>query len=256
MVFTLELLSDRDSEYRDVYVCGEAYLDVSHCILGKRNLRPSLESPHSSGSNTPTIASPTPQKPRTAPLYSLSHIKRLYSHPQAFGQCEIFLRAHLKKVERIDVSSTSRAAELVKEDSTGESASISSLLAAKIHNIDVLAKGIEDREDNTTRFLILRKGIDEQACKTEKTKSLICFTVDHQKPGALASALACFQNYHLNLTSINSRPTKIVPFQYIFFVEFEGSKLNDPLGKVENALGALDEFVLGWRWLGSWDAKR
>ncbi len=255
VIFTLELLSDRHKHFPDVNVCAEAYLDVSHCLLGRKCARPGYESPVISGACTPTISAPTPQKPRTSPLYSLKHIKRLYSHPQAFGQCETFLHAYLKSVERIDVSSTSRAAELVKEDTTGESAAIASNLAAQIHDIDILAKGIEDREDNTTRFFILRKGVDEAACKTDKTKSLISFTVDHGTPGALASVLQCFAKFNLNLTSINSRPTKVVPFQYIFFLEFEGSRLNDKTGKVNKTLEALEGFVHDWRWLGSWDDK-
>lgn len=201
------------------------------------------------------MSSPDPLKPRTSPLSSLKHVKRILSHPQAFGQCETFLGAYLKGVERIDVSSTSRAAEMVKEDTTGTSAAIASKLAAKIHSLDTLAQGIEDREDNTTRFFILRKGTDVSACKTLKTKTLISFAIDHRAPGALASVLQCFQVNNLNLTSINSRPTKVVPFQYIFFVEFEGSKLNDPTGRVNKALGALGKYVQNWRWLGSWDDK-
>jgi prephenate dehydratase len=161
----------------------------------------------------------------------------------------------LKGVERIDVSSTSRAAEMVKEDTTGTSAAIASNLAAEIHDIDILAQGIEDREDNTTRFFILRKGADASTCKSAKAKTLISFTVDHGTPGALASVLQCFQVNALNLTSINSRPTKVVPFQYIFFVEFEGNRLNDPTGRVQKALEALGDYVQSWRWLGSWDDK-
>jgi prephenate dehydratase len=189
-------------------------------------------------------------------LYKLSHVKRIYSHPQAFGQCDIFLSAYLKGVERIDVSSTSRAAEMAKEDTTGSSAAIASSLAAEIHELDTLARGIEDREDNTTRFFILRKGVDENATKTHNpTKSLISFMVNHRSPGALADALECFRRAKLNLTSINSRPTKVVPFQYIFFVEFEGSRLNDPDGRVEKALSDLTEHTQGWKWWGSWDDK-
>ena len=195
-------------------------------------------------------------KPRTKPLSSIKHIKRIYTHPQAFGQCEIFLQSYLKGVERIDVSSTSRAAEMVKEDTNRESAAIASSLAADIHGLDVLARGIEDREDNTTRFFILRKGIDEKAKQTKSpTKSLISFTVDHRSPGALADVLECFRRSKLNLTSINSRPTKVVPFQYIFFVEFEGSRLRDTGGRVEEALSGLKQHTQSWRWLGSWDDK-
>lgn len=210
----------------------------------------------STGTATPTSSTPSPEKPRAKPLHSIKHINRIYTHPQAFGQCENFLQSYLKGVERIDVSSTSRAAEMVKEDTSRESAAIASSLAADIQGLDILARGIEDREDNTTRFFIIRKGIDEKAKETcNPTKSLISFTVDHRSPGALADVLECFRKAKLNLTSINSRPTKVVPFQYIFFVEFEGSRLKDPDGRVEDALSGLKEHTQSWRWLGSFDDK-
>ena len=256
VIFTLELLADRYSSYPDILVCGEAYLDVSHYLLGHKPRRAATDSPSLSGTCTPTSSTPSPSKPRSKPLCSLNHIQRLYTHPQAFGQCETFLGAYLKGIERIDVSSTSRAAEMAKEDITGTSAAIASSLAAKVHGLDVLAKGIEDREDNTTRFFILRKGIDDAArMTTAASKTLISFTIDHRSPGALADVLDCFRRYQLNLTSINSRPTKVVPFQYIFFVEFEGSRLNDPDGRVEGALKGLKQYTHSWRWLGSWDDK-
>jgi prephenate dehydratase len=197
-----------------------------------------------------------PSSRPTKPLCDLKHIERLYTHPQAWGQCDIFLGTYLKGIERIDVSSTSRAAELVKEDTTGTSAAIASSLAAKIHSLDVLAKGIEDRPDNTTRFLIIRRGVDESAKSNDaKSKSLISFTIDHRSPGSLAQVLDSFREYGLNLTSINSRPTKVVPFQYIFFVEFEGSRLFDPEGRVKGALEKVEKHVQSWRWLGSWEDR-
>ncbi|PBP15795.1 PDT-domain-containing protein [Diplocarpon rosae] len=253
VVYTLELLADRHSRYLDVTVCGEAYLNVSHCLVGRKC--EGIDSPDVSGTCTPTISTPSPLKPRVSPVHSVKHIKRLLSHPQAFGQCEAFLNFYMKGVERIDVSSTSKAAELAKADTTGASAAIASMLAAEVHAIDILAKGIEDREDNTTRFLVLRKGIDNNAGSADTTKSLISFKIDHDKLGALASVLNCFQKYQINLTSIHSRPTKVVPFQYIFFVEFEGSRLHDPSGRVNQTLGALEDFVQSWRWWGSWDDK-
>lgn len=256
VIFTLELLADRHKAYPDITVCGEAYLDVSHYLLGRKAPRNTTDSPDVSGTCTPTTSIPSPNKPRTQPLTSLKHIERIYTHPQAWGQCDTFLSAYLKGIERIDVSSTSRAAEIVKEDTTGTCAAIASSLAASIHGLDILARGIEDREDNTTRFFILRKGVDEKATPSKaKSKSLISFTVDHRSPGALAQVLDCFRGYKLNLTSVNSRPTKVVPFQYIFFVEFEGSKLNDPDRRVKGALECVEKFVQSWRWLGSWDDK-
>jgi prephenate dehydratase len=255
VIFTLELLADREGLYSDIYVCGESYLDVSHYLLGhKPHLTAIVDSPAVSGTSTPTSSFPTPIKPRTKPLSSLKHIKRIHTHPQAYGQCEVFLGAYLKGAERREESSTSRSAEIVKGDITKESAAIASSLAAEIHGLDILAEGIEDREDNTTRFLIIRKGMDYEEKKTSiQAKSLISFTVDHSSPGALADVLECFRHYKLNLTSINSRPTKLVRFQYVFFVEFEGSRLFDPEGRVEGALKSLEKYTQRWRWLGSWD---
>lgn len=253
VVFTLELLADRHSLFKDITICGEAYLDVNHCLLGHIS---AADSPEMSGTCTPTTETPSPLQPKSKPLSSLRHIKRLYTHPQAYGQCEAFLGTYLKGVERLDVSSTSKAAEVVKADQTRTSAAIASGLAADIHGLDFLAKGIEDRADNTTRFFILRKGRDASATDPSvPSKSMVSFTVDHRTPGALAAVLDCFNKYQVNLTSINSRPTAVVPFQYIFFVEFEGSYLSEPEGRVAGALGNLDKYTQSWRWLGSWEDK-
>ena len=257
VIFTLELLADRNNRYPDIYVSGESYLDVSHCLLGhKTPLSASTDSPEASGYSTPTSSFPAPSKPRAKPLTSLKHIQRVHTHPQAYGQCEAFLGTYLKGVERREESSTSRSAEIVKEDTSGTSAAIASKLAAKIHSLDILAEGIEDREDNATRFFVIRKGVDEAGKDSEApTKSLISFTVDHNSPGALADVLECFRHYKLNLTSINSRPTKVVRFQYVFFVEFEGSRMHDPDGRVDGALKSLDKYTQSWRWLGSFDDR-
>jgi prephenate dehydratase len=261
VVQMLDLFADRSNLYPDVIVSGEAYLDVHHYLLGS-SAQPTLleDSPEISRTSTPTPAVPEPLKPRAAPITSLKHIERLYSHPQAFGQCEIFLAAYLKGIERVDVSSTSKAAELVKADVSGKSAAIASQVASDIHKLDVLAEGIEDREDNTTRFFILEKNTSStheaiERASHEKicpSKSLVSFTVDHKAPGALASVLEVFRNYKLNLTSINSRPSRVIPFQYIFFVEFEGSKIQDPEGTVNEALLRLNIVAQSCRWLGSW----
>lgn len=216
------------------------------------------------------MGDPHPKEPTTKPLTDISHITMLYSHPQAFGQCQPFLQRYLKGVEEKHVSSTSEAAERAKADRTGKSAAISSKAASEVHNLNVLARGIEEKTDNRTRFLIIRKNDPNQReysftansneantsgiCQSTigSTKSLISFTVDHRSPGALTNVLDCFKRYGLNLTSINSRPSKAIPFQYIFFVEFEGSRIEDPEGKVERALSEVGDVAMGWRWLGSW----
>lgn len=271
VIMTLDLFADIDKRCPDVIVAGEVYIDVHHCLIGRHSSTLSVETPQknvaeslmSSGGVTPTAKIPHPTIPRTSPSKSLGHIKKLYSHPQAWGQCKTFLAAYLKGVERQDVSSTSRAAEIVAQDTSGTAAAISSEIAAKFHGLEMLAKGIEDREDNTTRFLILRRNVagthlDEAEANAESIqyKSLLSFMVPHfYDPGALAAALAIFQNHHLNLTSINTRPSGLAPWNYIFFIEFQGRRLQGEKGEVNHALRDLGGFVEAWRWLGSWQSK-
>ncbi|OCK82722.1 prephenate dehydratase [Lepidopterella palustris CBS 459.81] len=275
VVFTLDLFVDLPNRYPDILVCAETYIGVNHCLLGYArrpitDLSSINESPDSSGTATPTISAPNPAMPRTVPLTDLKHIKKLYSHPQAWGQCKAFLSSYLKGVERQDVSSTSKAAELVAQDKSGTTAAISSSIAAKIHHLDFLAKGIEDSPDNTTRFFILKKfsahsspsalesnkqdvtGVDNDM---DRFKTLVSFSVDDDDPGALAESLAVFKPYKLNLTSINARPSGIVPWNYLFFVEIKGRRMMDNKGAVNAALRDLGKTAKSWRWLGSWESR-
>ena len=277
VIFTLDLLADIHTRYQDILVCGEIYLPVHHCLLGRishsisggeqpttSTKRPDLATralgdEAESGAITPTQSAPRPQRPRVQPAHSLGHIKKLYSHPQAWGQCKLFLSTYLKGVERQDVSSTSRAAELVADDASGTSAAISSKIAAGMNGLDVLAEGMEDEEGNSTRFFVLRRASDAAAPQDEEPsrsyKSLVSFTVSHAEPGALARCLDVFYKNGLNLTSINTRPRGDAPWHYIFFVEFLGRKESDgERGAVNVALKQLSGVARGWRWLGSWEA--
>lgn len=211
VAFTLDLFADSQGRHPDILVCGETYLPVHHCVLGKvakdqhslrtdaSKLKDEGDSPDISGQVTPTQAAPQPRRPRVAPLHDLKHIKKLYSHPQAWGQCKVFLSTYLKQAERQDVSSTSKAAEYAAQDETGTSAAISSKIAAELNSLDVLADGIEDNEGNSTRFFILRRSQEDQSLDSslnygdtteslqQQHKSLVSFTVDHGEPGAYTS---------------------------------------------------------------------
>ena len=111
----------------------------------------------------------------------------------------------MKQAERQDVSSTSKAAELVAQDTTGSSAAISSKIAAELNGLDVLAEGIEDSEGNSTRFFILRRRQDvlalcdetkiNESMEMEQYKTLVSFTVNHGEPGALANSLEVFKEF-------------------------------------------------------------
>jgi len=191
-------------------------------------------------------------------------IRTLYSHPQAWGQCNPFLTQHLRHAERIDTTSTSKAAELVAQDESGESAAICSTLAAELYGLDVLVPSIEERKDNTTRFLILEKprssatversfqaseGHENVHAEKGDFKTLISFTIRHTKPASLANALAVFGKHGINLTSLNSRPQGERKWNYIFFVEFSGMRGE---AEVEVALEEVAAVVEGWKWIGSW----
>lgn len=264
VVYTLDLLIDREGDYPDTNVCGEAYIDVHHCLLGYSKGSSKLDEVTESGTITPTTNVPNPKSPRARPLSDLRHIQRIYSHPQAFGQCEAFLSTYLKGVERREVSSTSKAAEIVAADTSRNSAAVSSRLAADVHRLKFLAEGIEDREDNTTRFLILQKSVSKPedfssgllstngARKEQDWKSLIAFRVEHQSSGALAKALEVFGLHGLNLTSINSRPSRERPWHYVFLVEFSDRRDGNSSKQVDDALDTLSKFTQSWKWLGTW----
>ena len=166
----------------------------------------------------------------------------------------------------MDASSTSKAAELVAQDTSGESVAIASQAAAMVHDLDILGAKIENNSNNTTRFFVLRNGLEEDVVDRDgpfplpskaeggskvPQKTLVSFTTGHT-PGALANALDAFRANSLNLTSINQRPSEITNFQYIFFVEFQGSKFDDPEKKVKAAFDCLEKNAEMWRWLGSW----
>lgn len=217
VIFTLDLFADAAGKYPDILVQDEIYLPVHHCLVAHARYDstrhfPSLAKRHlgdsGSGTATPTQAQPSPQLPRVKPSRDLSRIQKLYSHPQAWGQCKIFLSAYLKGIERQDVSSTSRAAELVANDESGMSAAISSRIAGELNGLHLLAEGVEDVEGNSTRFFVIgRRDVDgsgggetdgknEEQART-KYKTLVSFTVRHTEPGALADCLAVFKRWAL-----------------------------------------------------------
>ena len=209
VVQVLDLLAKCPYNYPDLEVCGEHYLPVHHFLY------------------TNTTASTSA---------SLDSIKTVYTHPQVWGQCTKYLGNHLPPpIERIDVSSTSRAAALVSADKTGTSAAICSSLAGEASGLQCLASNIEDEVDgNTTRFLVLRNRLHsapftsrgksrQTGVETENVnvKSLITFTVPHSTPGSLSSALRVFAAHDFNLTRIDTRPSGQISWHYIFFCECE-----------------------------------
>lgn len=291
-MFTLDLLADVNGTNADVEVVGECYVGVRHCLVGYSSTPSSPSNPkeriaNGEANSDHSNSEERNDKPGTlAPSANhFSHITKLYSHPQAWGQCNKFLNEHFTGVERQDVSSTSRAAQIAAEDKSGSSAALSSAVAASLFNLDVLAEGINDKIGNTTRFLIIKKRSEGQSptagIKAQgKWKSLVTFTVEHDNPGALAHCLAAFETHGINLTSINTRPSGQRNWHYIFFVEFEGrvkrgerverdhgdsaggigdsgdrKEVESEEANVDKALKELGKVARGWKWIGSWEDR-
>ncbi len=173
----------------------------------------------------------------------LSEIKRVYSIPTAAAQCRNWLRAHLPDVELIDVSTTAKGAQLCSADKT--SAAIAASLAAEVYGLKLLEEHIEDNPQNRTRFLVV--GSSEPA-PSGKDKTSIMFSVQH-KAGSLFRAMSVFDKYDINLTMIESRPTKLTPWEYVFFIDCQGHIKDQPMQK---ALNALHEYTLFITVLGSY----
>ncbi|RKP22836.1 Prephenate dehydratase-domain-containing protein [Syncephalis pseudoplumigaleata] len=175
--------------------------------------------------------------------YQLSAIKRIYSHPQAFGQTKQWLSQHLPSAECINVSSTSRAAEMAASEAN--TAAIASTMCAKLYGLTIVQEDIQDQSDNVTRFFVIASESDKA---TGNDKTLLRFTVDHRQPGALCDALRCFKDNGINLTSINSRPSLQHPWHYYFFVECMGHADDASLAQT---LSDMNAYCLQIRVLGS-----
>lgn len=257
VVQLLELLADHDAKYPDVTVCGEYYLPVHHCLLVKGDPLP----------NGPREGSEKKNLDHPAGYGILNHISQLYTHPQVWGQCTKFLAEHMKDVERIDVGSTSLAAQKITQDHGAQGAAIASKLAARVNGLVVVAEDIEDQGDNTTRFFIIcdstRRNSHLELLRGEegtrdrralsKWKSLISFTIDHESPGSLADALAVFKNFDFNLTSIYTRPSREQPWHYIFFVECAETCTADDTRNQKAMIEELGRHTQRLRHLGRWE---
>lgn len=145
-----------------------------------------------------------------------SKIKRIYSHPQATAQCRVWLERNLPGVSVFEATSTSRAADIASKDE--ETAAISSELAAKLYDLNFVEKHIEDNKKNYTRFLMISK---DYPAKTGNDKTSVMFSLK-DRPGALYESLQPFMESNINLTKIESRPSKRRAWEYIFFTDMEG----------------------------------
>jgi chorismate mutase / prephenate dehydratase len=174
---------------------------------------------------------------------SLTEIKTLYAHPQAYAQSRAWLREHLKHAEHVEATSNSKAALLAAADPT--SAAITTEIACELYEVPLFQAHIEDSPHNRTRFLVIGENTPQPS---GKDKTSIFFSVQH-RAGALLRAMAAFDAHDINLTMIESRPTKTAPWEYVFFIDFQGH-VKSPM--VESALRLLEEQSLFVKILGSY----
>ena len=196
----------------DIKVAGETELRISHCLI-------------------------------VNPGVTLNDIKKIYSHPQALGQSQAFIK-HLG-CELIPAYDTAGSVKMIKERGLGDAAAIASARAAEIYKMKTLACGIEDNPHNYTRFFILAR---EDAQPTGNDKTSVVFSIKH-KPGTLFGFLKVLAEKGINLTKIESRPTRQKPWDYNFYLDFEGHRQD---AAPAEALCALEDYATFIKVLGSY----
>lgn len=191
-------------------VSAEIRIAISHCLLARKDVK---------------------------------GIKTIYSHSQVLSQCRKWLMKNLPNVELIPTDSTAQAALNAKNDNY--SACIGNKALANMYGLVVRAQAIEDMPYNITRFFVISK---EENDISGNDKTSVLFSIK-DKVGALYDVLQCFKKYKINLTRIESRPSKIKPWEYYFFVDFKGH-IHTPL--IKKALEELENNCLFLKILGSY----
>jgi chorismate mutase/prephenate dehydratase len=152
-------------------------------------------------------------------------IKTLYSHPQVFGQCRNWILRHFPDADLVEVSSTTKAAQLAKQNAGSGAAALGGKLAGELNDLDLVEESIQDRATNTTRFLV----IGEKTCPaTGNDRTSILFSI-HDRPGSLVKALQAFDKLNVNMSKIESRPSKQRDWEYIFYVDLAGHCTDKPV---------------------------
>ena len=195
-------------------VCGEIILKIIHCLIAHLGTK-------------------------------LNSIKTVYSHPQALAQCRKFLeKLGCRLISTFD---TAGSVKMIKEEELKDAAAIASERAALIYSMNVLVKEIGDTPNNYTRFFVLSK---QDSPHSGEDKTSIIFSVK-SVPGALYQVLEEFAIRNINLTKIESRPTKRTPWEYNFYLDFEGHRSEE---KCREALKTIENKTLFVKILGSYKA--
>lgn len=175
---------------------------------------------------------------------TINDIQEVYSHPQGFEQSAESLKRY-ENIKLIPYLNTAISAKLVSDLNDKTKAAIASERAAKIYNLDIIDSNINDIKDNYTKFVIIGRNFEVgNACD----KSSIIFSTEHES-GELYRLLKYFADYNINLTKIESRPNKHIPWQYLFYVDFEGSIKEE---KIKRAIANIENESKYFKFLGSY----
>jgi chorismate mutase/prephenate dehydratase len=170
-------------------------------------------------------------------------IRKLYAHPQSLAQCRGWVQKHLPQAEIIETSSNARSAELAKSEK--HAAAIAGSIAAERYGLHIIEPGIQDNSINATRFLVLGR---QCSPSTGRDRTSLMFSIPHQV-GALHKALAPIRQGKLNMTKIESRPSKRRAWEYFFFVDVDGHAEEEP---VATAIRKLEKHCSFVKVLGSY----
>jgi prephenate dehydratase len=179
----------------------------------------------------------------------LASIKRVLSFPHAAAQCRRYLAEQLPNVEVVPTNSTAEAARIVSQDARSDSAALAPRLAAELYGLDVLASCVEDHSDNQTRFVAVALSGVPAPTGHDKT-SIVCFQRE-DRPGSLHGILSEFAARSINLTKLESRPTKRGLGDYCFLIDMEGHLADEV---VADCLRVLHAELAGVKFLGSYPA--
>ncbi len=194
-------------------ICGEVELRINHHLMGR--------------------------------MKTIADVKRVCAHIQALAQCRGWLDEQLPDVERIAVSSNAEGARRARDERG--TAAIASSAAAEIYGLELLANDIEDRADNTTRFLVVGRKLFSQSGADRTT--LLVSASDTDDAGALFRLLEPLAEHRINMTRIESRPSRKRKWDYVFFIDVEGHVSDGPLAK---ALASLEKRASLFKILGSY----
>lgn len=194
------------------YIVGEQIIQIEHCLLG-------------------------------VPGAKLSDIRTVYSHPQSLMQSARYLADH--DWRQISMQNNAFAARKVSEDGDPTQAAIASELAGELYGLEILKKGVNQSDTNSTRFIIVT---NQKIFRKDASRISICFEVPHQS-GSLYHMLSHFIYNNLNMTKIESRPIPDRNWEYRFFVDFEGNLAD---GAVKNAIRGLRDEARNMRILGNY----